>query len=188
MLERHRSPYSSPSRSPWRSSKCPTNKSLRMARRSIWTRAKHRVGLERPHFCTRFRAQSESWVAPAQREASFGARVRGENFGETGEEGRNYVLQLRLHHLLHLVMRISLEKTRNKRHDNEKSDAEKNTRSGGSDPAFVRFQPPKISRSRSRPLRRKRDRVLSACPAGVVTQDKRNNFSVGDTLFSSRSE
>ncbi len=33
---------------------------------NIWTRAKHRVGLERPHFCTRFRAQSDSWVAPAQ--------------------------------------------------------------------------------------------------------------------------
>jgi hypothetical protein len=27
---------------------------------------KHLVGLERPHFGTRFRAQSESWVAPAQ--------------------------------------------------------------------------------------------------------------------------
>ena len=34
---------------------------LRMARRSIWTRTKHRIGLERPHFCTRFRAQSNSW-------------------------------------------------------------------------------------------------------------------------------
>jgi hypothetical protein len=43
-----------------------------MARRSIWTRAKHRVGLERPHFWTRFRGQSESWVAPAQQEVSFG--------------------------------------------------------------------------------------------------------------------
>jgi hypothetical protein len=32
-----------------------------MARRSIWTRAKHRVGLERPHFCTRFRGQSDAW-------------------------------------------------------------------------------------------------------------------------------
>jgi len=42
-----------------------------------WTRAKHRVGLERPHFCTRFRAQSDSWVAPAQ--LPFGARERGEN-------------------------------------------------------------------------------------------------------------
>jgi hypothetical protein len=36
-----------------------------MARRSFWTRANHRNGLERPHFCTRFRGQSESWVAPA---------------------------------------------------------------------------------------------------------------------------
>jgi hypothetical protein len=81
-----------------------------MARRSFWTRAKHRVGLERPHFCTRFRAQSESWVAPAQQEASVGAL--GESLGEAREEGRNYLLQLRLHHLLHLVMRISLGKTR----------------------------------------------------------------------------
>jgi hypothetical protein len=32
-----------------------------MARRSIWTRAKHRVGLERPHFCTQFRGQSDAW-------------------------------------------------------------------------------------------------------------------------------
>jgi hypothetical protein len=70
----------------------------------------HRVGLERPHFCTRFHAQSESWVAPAQQETSFG--TRGENLGEAGEEGRNYLLQLRLHHLLQLVMRISLGKTR----------------------------------------------------------------------------
>ena len=84
-----------------------------MSRRSIWTRAKHRVGLERPHLRTRFRGQSESWVAPAQQETSFGAR--GENLGEAGEEGeegRNYVLQLRLHHLLLLVMRISLGKKR----------------------------------------------------------------------------
>ncbi len=71
---------------------------LCMARRSIWARAKHRVGLERPHFCTRFRAQSESWVAPAQQEDPFGAR--GENLGEAGEEGRNYALQLRLQQLL----------------------------------------------------------------------------------------
>src|SRR5229473_4703272 len=110
MHERHRSPYVSPSRSPWRSSKCPRDKRLRLARQSIWTRAKHRVGLERPHFGTRFRAQSESWVAPAQQETCFG--MRGENFGEAGEEGRNYALQLRLQHLLQLGMRISLGKTR----------------------------------------------------------------------------
>src|SRR5439155_27318290 len=36
-----------------------------MTRRAVWTRVMHRSGLERPHFCTRFRGQSESWVAPA---------------------------------------------------------------------------------------------------------------------------
>ena len=110
MHERHRSPYASPLRSPWRSGKCPPNKRLSMARRSIWTRAKHRVGLERPHFGTRFRAQSDPWVAPAQQETSFGAR--GENVGEVAEEGRNYALQLRLQHLLQLGMRISPGKAR----------------------------------------------------------------------------
>jgi hypothetical protein len=35
------------------------------------------------------------------------------NMGETGAEGRNYLLQLRLHHLLHLGMCVSLRKTRN---------------------------------------------------------------------------
>ncbi len=64
----------------------------------------------RPHFCTRFRAQSESWVAPAQQETSFGAR--GENVVEAAEEGRNYALQLRLQHLLQLGMRISPGKAR----------------------------------------------------------------------------
>jgi hypothetical protein len=54
--------------------------------------------------------KSEPWVAPAQQETSFGARV--ENFGEAGEEGRDYVLQLRLHHLLLLVILISRGKTR----------------------------------------------------------------------------
>ena len=33
-----------------------------------------RVGLERLHSCTRFCAQSGSWVAPAQEESSFGTR------------------------------------------------------------------------------------------------------------------
>jgi hypothetical protein len=31
------------------------------SRRSLWARTKHRIGLERPHFCARFRAQSNSW-------------------------------------------------------------------------------------------------------------------------------
>jgi hypothetical protein len=33
------------------------------------------------------------------------------NLGETGAEGRNYLPQLRLHHLLHLGMRVSPRKT-----------------------------------------------------------------------------
>jgi hypothetical protein len=63
--ERHRSPDPSPSRSPRRSSKCPRNKRLRRARRSIWTRAEPFVGLERPQFCARFRGQNDPRVAPA---------------------------------------------------------------------------------------------------------------------------
>jgi hypothetical protein len=37
--------------------------------------------------------------------------VRSDKLGEAGEEGRNYLLQVRLHQLLHLVMRISLWKS-----------------------------------------------------------------------------
>jgi hypothetical protein len=36
----------------------------------------HRVGLERPHFCTRFRAQSEPWVAPANKKLPSVRAVR----------------------------------------------------------------------------------------------------------------
>ncbi len=76
----------------------------------------------------------------------------------------------------------------NKRHENGKSDTEKNTRLGGSDPTFSAFSRPKSSWGRSRPSRRKRDRVLSACTAGAATQDKRNYFSDGDLLISHRAE
>ena len=71
MHEIQRSPYASPSRSPRRSSKCLRNKTLRMARRSISTRAKHRVGLERPHFWSRFRGQSETRGRSSPRRESF---------------------------------------------------------------------------------------------------------------------
>lgn len=37
-----------------------------MARRSFWTRAKHRVGLERPHFWEPSAAQKNREVAPAR--------------------------------------------------------------------------------------------------------------------------
>src|SRR5439155_10224702 len=53
-----------------------------------------------------------------------------------------------------------------------------NTRIGGSDPTFDGFQPPKVLWGRSRPSRRKRDRVLPACRSRrmqVVIQGVRQN-------------
>ena len=44
----------------------PNKRRLRMAQRSIWACTKHRIGLERPPFCARFRAQIIRGVAPAQ--------------------------------------------------------------------------------------------------------------------------
>jgi hypothetical protein len=59
---------------------------------------------------------------------------------------------------------------------------------GGSDPFISVFSRPKSSWGRSRPSRTKRDRVLSARPAGAVAQDKRRYLSVGGTLISSGAE
>ena len=42
-----------------------------MSRPSNWTRAKHRDGLERPHFCQRFRGQSDPWGRSSPRGDSF---------------------------------------------------------------------------------------------------------------------
>ena len=84
-----------------------------------------RVGLERPHFCSRFRGQSESWVAPAQQENYFGARR--ENLGKTGAEGKDYTLHLRLLLFLHPVERaISLRRVACRRQCNQKSPWKKN--------------------------------------------------------------
>src|SRR6266849_9219753 len=110
MHEKHRSPYQSPLRSPRRSSKSPNEKRLRMARRSIWTWAKHRVGLERPHFwplargqeilgslqpATKFRSLSCPRAAPDS------VRIALKEEGEQGEDGKNYTLQPLLLHFLH---------------------------------------------------------------------------------------
>ena len=135
---------------------------------------RHRVGLERPHFCTRFRGQSESWVAPAQQENSFGARR--ENLGETGAEGKDYTLHLRLHLFLRPVERaISLRRVACRRQCNQKSPWKK-TKNGRERPHFFGFQPPKSSWGRSRPSRRKRGRILCAWPARAATPDKRSHF------------
>jgi hypothetical protein len=92
--ERHRSPWRSPSRSPWRSSKCPKEKSLRTKECSIWPRANHRVGLERPHFWVRSRAQTDPRGRSSPQRDSFQGfpRARRRIPSETSEEGKNYRL------------------------------------------------------------------------------------------------
>jgi len=67
------------------------------------------LGWSDPTFAHDSVPKSDSWVAPAQQETSLGAR--GEDLVEVAEEGRNYLLQLRLQQLLQLVMRTSLGKT-----------------------------------------------------------------------------
>ena len=52
----------------------------------------------------------------------------------------------------------------------------------GATPLFRLSSAQKVHGVASRPLHRKRDRVLFACPAEAVTPDKRNYFSVGDTM------
>ena|SRR5208283_642980 len=78
MHERHRSLYPSPWRSRGRLRKCPKRKEVKHWRKVELDTARHRVGLERPHFRTRFRGQSDSWVAPAHTFAEKrDARQRG---------------------------------------------------------------------------------------------------------------
>ena len=85
MHEGHRSPYPSPSQSPRRWGKCPREKRFRIARRSLWPRPKHRVGLERPHFV----ATETVAVAPAQHNfLRCLARVPSRIVDEIGEGGR----------------------------------------------------------------------------------------------------
>jgi hypothetical protein len=81
-----------------------------MARRSIWTRAKHRIGLERLTFAhdsvakvSRGSLQPNKKLLPVR-----AARISAKQ----AKKVRNYLPQLRLQHLLQLVMRISLGKTR----------------------------------------------------------------------------
>jgi hypothetical protein len=68
------------------------------------------LGWSDPTFAHGSVPKSDSWVAPAQQETFL--RARGENLVEAAEESRNYVLQLRLQHLLQLGMRLSFGKTR----------------------------------------------------------------------------
>jgi hypothetical protein len=93
----------------WRASKCPGKKKLRTTEWAKWPRNGTELGWSDPTFAHGSVAKLIPGVAPAQQEVAFGAR---RELGKGGEEGRNYVLQLRLHHLLHLVMRLGFGKTR----------------------------------------------------------------------------
>src|SRR5260370_35880738 len=55
------------------------------------------LGWSDPPFAHGSVPKSDSWDAPAQQETSL--RARGAELAALGEEGRNYLLQLRLKHL-----------------------------------------------------------------------------------------
>ncbi len=176
MHERHRSPYQSPSRSPWRPGKCPKEKRLRMAPRLIWPRAKHRVGLERPHFWTRFRGQSDPWGRSSPQRDSFRcfARVRRWIPEEIGEEGKICVLHSRNRQLLHprLGPRNSLSKTCN--HCPCQSHRAKKVKSGGRTPLFGSQSAQKFCPGRSRPLLLYGARVCFREARGYVTPGRQS--------------
>ena len=61
---------------------------------SIWPRAKHLVGPERPHFLAPCRGQSD----PGGRSSP---NKFAEQSGQQREGGKNFILHLHLHHFLH---------------------------------------------------------------------------------------
>ncbi len=113
----------------------------------------HRVGLERPHFCTRFRGQSDAWGRSSPQRDSFRclARMRRQISDEISEDGKSYSLHFQNCHFFtrRSALLNSFSKTCNKR-TRETHRAEK-VKSGGSDPTFLQRTRPKVSRSRSRP-------------------------------------
>jgi hypothetical protein len=103
-----------------------------------------KLGWNDPTFAHDSLAKASLGSLQPNKKLLLSARVRGENLGEAGEEGRNYLLHLRLHHLLHVVMRISLGKRESKRHENEKSDAEKAPDRAGATPLLCALSRPKF--------------------------------------------
>jgi hypothetical protein len=161
--ERHRSPYPSPSRPLSRWSKWPKEKKLRTTERSNWPRNGTKLGWSDPTFAHDSLAKASRASLQPNKKLLLSARVRGENLGEAGEEGRNYLLHLRLHHLLHVVMRISLGKRESKRHENEKSDAEKAPDRAGATPLWAASSRPNVCGVAPGLSPRNGDRVLPAC-------------------------
>jgi len=63
--ERHKSLCPALSASPERLRNCHRKEAVEQGGANELDAAWHRIGLERPHFRSRFRGQSDSWVAPA---------------------------------------------------------------------------------------------------------------------------
>jgi len=80
----------------------------------MWARAKHRVELERPHFCTRFRVQSDDWGRSSPRNslrcfARWRRRIleeTGKDEVDAGDAGKN--CGLHFHHYQLLQSMLSL--------------------------------------------------------------------------------
>lgn len=132
-----------------------------MARRSIWPRAKHRVGLERPHLCTRFRGQSDAWVAPAHIEISSDVlpvcvaglkRRQVKEERKSGEEGKNNSVHFQNWHFFTRRSAHGIHSEAFSNHLLCESCRAKKGKSGGSDPLFGGQSAQKFCPGRSRPL------------------------------------
>lgn len=119
-------------------------KYLRMTGYALWKRAKHRVGLERPYHLALRRGQNDPRVAPAQHNC--------ESPGKLGEEGKNCILQLRLHHSLHQELVYTIHPQRLSVSNRRETHRPRKTKSGGSDPTFLALSRPKSCWGHSRPI------------------------------------
>jgi hypothetical protein len=166
--ERHRSPYQSPSRSPQRSSKCPRDKRLRMARRSIWTRARHRVGLERPHFCTWFRGQSDARgrSSPKRNFLQRFARVFRRMPDETSEECRKYALHFQIGNFFTRSSAYRIRSQALATTTSAKVAAQKRSNRAGATPLFCGRSAQKFCRVAPALVGTSRRRVLRGCLCG----------------------
>ena len=111
---------------------------------ALWTWAKHRVGLDRPHHLALCRGQNDPCVAPAQHNC--------ESPGKWGEESKNCILQLRLHHFLHQELVYTIHPQRLSVRNRRETHCPRKTKSGGSDPTFSALSRPKSCWGHSRPI------------------------------------
>lgn len=118
-----------------------------MARLSIWTRAKHRVGLERPYYLALCRGQSDPWVAPSQQDSSF-ARVpfricnrTAQQRGRLSEECKDYRLHLETCHVF-TEGSCNTREVKDLLQPGRRNSLYKGIQIGRERPHFFGFQPP----------------------------------------------